>query len=204
LLLGEKIREGASAEQAREVFGVRFGSNLKQVDPADSPARGPADAPVTIMVWSDFQCPHCRHALPVIEQVVERHAAKVRLVHKFYPLKQHPRAAVAARAAIAAYRQGHYWEMERMIFDHQEDLREADLDQFAKDLKLDMGRFHADMASPTTARMLERDHADAERAGLGGTPFILINGREFDTTHFHVNLDLDAWVTLEIELSGRK
>jgi protein-disulfide isomerase len=156
------------------------------------------------MVWSDFQCPHCRHALPVIDQVVERHAAQVRLVHKFYPLKQHPRAAVAARAAIAAYRQGRYWEMERMIFDHQDDLSEADLDQFAKDLKLDLARFHADMASPKTARMLERDHADAERAGLEGTPFILINGREFDTTHFHVNLDLDAWVTLELELSARK
>ena len=203
-LLGEKIREGASAEAAREVYGARFGPNLKQVDAADSPARGPADAPVTIMVWSDFECPHCRHALPIIDKVFERRSPRVRLVHKFYPLRQHTHAATAARAAIAAQNQGRYWEMERMLFDNQDDLGDSDIDRYAKEIKLDLGRFHADMNAARTTKILERDHDDAERAGLGGTPFILINGREFDTAHFNINLDLDAWVALEIELAQKR
>jgi 2-hydroxychromene-2-carboxylate isomerase len=202
-LIGEKVREGASADEARVVYGVRFGPNLKQVDVADSPALGPADAPVTIMVWSDFECPHCRMSLPVIERVVERHQPQVRLVHKFYPLRQHTHAAAAARAAIAAQNQGRYWEMERLLFEHQDEQGDSDLDAYAKELKLDPKRFHADMAADRTTKILARDHDDAERAGLTGTPFILINGREFDTSHFHVNLDLDAWVTLELELMGK-
>jgi protein-disulfide isomerase len=204
MLLAEKIKEGVTPDQARELYGVRFGPNVKQVDVADSPARGPADAPVTIMVWSDFECPHCRHTLPILEQIVEKHAGRVRLVHKFYPLRQHVRAAAAARAAIAAQNQGHYWEMERTLFDHQGEQEDSDIARYAKELKLDMARFTADMGAVRTTSILERDHADAERAGLSGTPFILVNGREFDSSYFHVEPDLDAWITLEIELAGKR
>jgi protein-disulfide isomerase len=203
-LLGEKIREGSPADEAREIYGERFGPNLKQVDPADSPSLGPKDAPVTVMVWSDFECPHCRMALPVLEKVQERHAGQVRLVHKFYPLRQHTHAAAAARAAIAAQNQGRYWEMERLLFDNQEAQADSDLDKYATELKLDLKRFHADLSADRTTKIIERDHDDAEKAGLTGTPFILINGREFATSHFHVNLDLDAWVTLELELAAKK
>jgi 2-hydroxychromene-2-carboxylate isomerase len=202
LLLGEKIREGASAAEAREVYGVRFGPDVKPIDVADSPARGPADAPVTIVVWSDFGCPHCKHAMPVLDKVFEKHAGQVRLVHKFYPLRQHTYSAGAARAAIAAQNQGRYWEMERLLFENQDAQTETDLDGYAKDLKLDLKRFHADMASARTDKILTRDHDDAERAGLAGTPHIVINGRPFEGGHFNVNLDLDAWVTLELELVG--
>lgn len=201
--LGERIRDGATADEAREVFATRFGANVKQVEVADSPTLGPADAPVTIMVWSDFECPHCKNALPVIERVVEKHAGKVRLVHKFYPLRQHTHAAAAARAAIAAQSQGRYWEMERLLFDNQDDQTDSDLLRYAKSLNLDLNRFKADIAADRTTRILARDHDDAERAGLTGTPFILINGREFDNAHFHVNLDLDAWITLELELVAK-
>ncbi len=203
-LLGDKIKGGADAEQARDLYAARFGSNLKQVDAAESPSRGPADAPVTIMVWSDFECPHCKHALPIVERVFEKHSPRVRLVHKFYPLRQHTHAAAAARAAIAAQNQGRYWEMERTLFDHQEEQSESDLDHYAEELKLDMKRFHEDMAAERTGKILERDHDDAEKAGLTGTPFILINGREFDTAHFHPDPDLDDWVALELELVGKR
>jgi protein-disulfide isomerase len=203
-LIAEKIKAGATPDQAREIYGMRFGPNVKQVDAADSPARGPADAPVTIMVWSDFECPHCRHALPVIESLVEKNAPRVRLVHKFYPLRQHTHAEQAARAAIAAQNQGRYWEMERTLFEHQSEQEGSDLDRYAEGLKLDMNRFHADEASERTTKILERDHADAERAGLSGTPFILVNGREFDGTYFHVESDLDPWIKLELELIGKR
>ncbi len=202
-LIAAKIKEGVTPDQARDAYGLRFGPDRKQIDVADSPARGPADAPVTIMVWSDFECPHCRHALPVLERLVEKHAPKVRLVHKFYPLRQHTHAEAAARAAIAAQGQGRYWQMERALFEHQTELSESDIDRYAKDLRLDMARFHADVDADRTTKILERDHADAERAGLSGTPFILVNGRTFDTSYFHVDTDLDPWITLEIELAAK-
>ena len=201
-LLAEKVRAGATGDQARELYGVRFGPNLKQVDPADSPSRGPADAPVTIIVFSDFECPHCRHAMPLLERALEKFSPRVRLVHKFYPLRQHSNAEGAARAAIAAQNQGKYWEMERMLFGHQSELGESDLDRYAKQLGLDMQRFRADLKAPQTTKTLERDHADGERAGLSGTPFILVNGREFDSAYFHVEPDLDAWIRLELSLAG--
>jgi protein-disulfide isomerase len=142
--------------------------------------------------------------MPVIDKVLKRHQPKVRLVHKFYPLRQHTHAAMAARAAIAAQNQGKYWEMERLLFDNQEAQEDRDLDRYAKEVGLDLKRFHADMAADRTAKIIARDHDDAERAGLTGTPFILINGREFDGQHFHINLDLDAWVDLEIELAEKR
>ncbi len=119
-LLADKVHQGATAEEGRSVYATRFGPNLKKVDVADSPAKGPADAPVTIMVWSDFQCPHCRLALPMLDGIFEKFSPKVRLVHKFYPLHSHTTAEPSARAAIAAQNQGHYWEMERLLFGHQD------------------------------------------------------------------------------------
>ena len=201
-LLADKVKEGATAEQARDVYGARFGPNVKQVDVADSPARGPEGAPITVMVWSDFECPHCRLAMPLLERSFAKFSPRVRLVHKFYPLHQHAHAESSARAAIAAQNQGKYWEMEKALFDHQSEQSEWDVDGYAKEIGLDLKRMHADMEAPRTTKILERDHADAEKAGLSGTPFILVNGREFDTANFHVETDLDPWITLELQLMG--
>jgi protein-disulfide isomerase len=200
LLLADKVKEGASAAQGRNLYAARFGPNVAQVAVADSPARGPANAPVTIMIWSDFECPHCRASLPLVEHVFDRYAPNVRLVHKFYPLRQHTHAEAAARAAIAAQNQGRYWEMEKTLFAHQEEQGDADLERYAQQLGLDMRRWKADLSADRTGKILERDHADAERAGLSGTPFILVNGRIFETGLFHVDPDLDAWVALELQL----
>ena len=203
-LLAVKVKEGATAEQARDIYGTRFGPNVKQVAAADSPSRGPETAPLTVMVWSDFECPHCRLAMPILERTFARFSPQIRLVHKFYPLHQHTHAEGSARAAIAAQNQGKYWEMERVLFEHQSDQTESDVDRYAKELGLDLKRFHADMTADRTTKILERDHADAEKAGLSGTPFILVNGREFDTGYFHVETDLDPWLTLELQLMGAK
>jgi protein-disulfide isomerase len=201
-LLATKVKEGITAEQGRGIYKARFGSDLKQIPIADSPARGPAEAVVTIVVFSDFECPHCRHTMPILDRAFERFSPRIRLVHKFYPLRQHFHAEGAARAAIAAQNQGKYWEMERTLFEHQSDLTDADLDKYAKELGLDLKRFRSDMQSERTSKILARDHDDGERAGLTGTPFILVNGREFDNTYFHVDPDLDAWIKLELDLAG--
>jgi protein-disulfide isomerase len=202
-LIADKVHQGATVEEGRSVYATRFGPNVKKVDLADSPAKGPVDAPVTILVWSDFQCPHCRIALPMLEAVFDKFAPKVRLVHKFYPLHSHNTAEPAARAAIAAQKQGRYWEMERLLFGHQDAQQPKDLDDYAKSLKLDVQRLHADEVAEATDKILARDRADADRSGLTGTPFILINGREFDLSFFHLESDLEAWVALEIALAGQ-
>ena len=200
-LLAQKVQEGIAIEGLREIYGLRFGPDVHRVDVADSPARGPADAPVTILVWSDFECPHCRHAMPVLDRALDKHAPNVRLVHKMYPLSQHTNAKHAARAAIAAHAQGKYWEMERVLFAHQSDQTEADVEKYAKEIGLDMARFHRDLQSPKTTKILERDHADAERSGLAATPFVLVNGREIRHEYFKLGTDLDAWIELEIAMT---
>ena len=202
-LLVDKIHEGASSEQAQTVYGTRFGPTVKQVDLADSPSEGAPDAPVTIVEWFDFECPHCKIAGPVLEKLVEKHPKGVRLVQKFFPLKQHPRADVAARSAWAAQQQGKYWEMERTLFAHQDALTDQDLEKYAADLKLDVKRWKADMTSSKAADVVARDRDQADKLGLSGTPFILIDGREFDLGLFHFESDLEPWVELELQLVGR-
>lgn len=201
-LLADKIRGGASAADAQAAYGVRFGPNVKTIDVADSPARGPEDAKVQIVVWSDFECPSCGRAIPLIHEIVARHAADVRLVHKVYPLRSHPHAEAAARAAIAAHRQGRYWQMERLLFENQTRLEDADLLGYAQKIGLDLARFRADMASEATAEVIARDKAEAQRAGLQGTPFIVINGREFDLSLFNLRTELDRWIETELVLVG--
>lgn len=202
-LLADKVHQGATAEESRTVYATRFGPNLKKVDVADSPAKGPPDAPVQILVWSDFQCPHCRIALPILDGILDKFSPKVRLVHKFYPLHGHVTAEPAARAAIAAQNQGHYWEMERLLFGHQDAQQPRDLEGYGKELNLDLKRFRADQTADATGKIIARDRADADRSGLNGTPFILINGREFDLSFFHLETDLEAWIALEVEMATR-
>jgi protein-disulfide isomerase len=201
--LSARVRAGSTYTDAEAAYGRRFGSAKVSVDAGSSPAKGPKDAKVTIIVWSDFECPACGHTMPFIDKVVEKYSAHVRLVHKFYPLAdKHVYAEGAARAAIAAMKQGRYWEMERALFENQTALTEGDLMSYAGELKLDLDRLRADMKSDAAKQMIERDKADADRAGLRGTPFILINGREFDLEYFRPDTELDGWVAMELELAA--
>lgn len=203
-LVADKIRAGASAAEVQAAYGVRFGPEVKTIDPADSPARGPEGAPVQVVVWSDFECPSCKRAIPLVDEVFERHSPKVRLIHKVYPLKSHPHAEAAARAAVAAHNQGRYWQMEKLLFANQHRLEDADLLRYAKSLGLDMARFRADMASDRTTEIIARDKAEADRAGLAGTPFIVINGREFDLGLFSLHVDLDRWIEAEVAIAAAR
>lgn len=199
-LIAEKIKEGATSDQMQTLYAERFGPNVKTADVTGSPFKGPENAKVVILEWFDFECPHCRLALPILDELQKRHDKDVKLVKKFYPLQMHTHAEGAARAAIAAMDQGKYWEMEALLFKHQDKLEEQDLDSYATELRLDLGRFHADEKSEATTAMLKRDHDEAERDGLSGTPFILIDGHEFDLTYFHLDVDLEPWVATEIAM----
>jgi protein-disulfide isomerase len=148
------------------------------VEAAGDPSRGPADAPVTIVEFSDFQCPYCSRAIETIKKIEESYAGKVRLVYRDYPLVQiHPNAARAAEAAACANDQGKFWAMHDVLFAHQDKLEAADLKKNAADLGLDTAAFDQCLDSGRHAEGWRKDTADAERYGVSSTPAFFINGR---------------------------
>jgi protein-disulfide isomerase len=199
--IASRVMSGEPGRATEVAYSVRF-TAPKPIDLRDSPTRGPANAPVTIVEWFDFQCPMCRFSAPIIDQAMAKFEGKVRLVHKFFPLKSHQYSDIAARTAFAAMQQGKYWEMEKLLFDHQQDFEPSSADRFAKELRLDMARFRADVASDRAAQWIARDRADGDALGLDGTPFIWINGRPFESAHFRLDQDLEQWIKLEIELAA--
>jgi protein-disulfide isomerase len=146
---------------------------------AGSPAVGPEKAAVTIVEFSDFQCPFCYKAAENLAAVVKAFPTQVRLVFREYPLDSHSQAASAAAAAIAAHRQGKFWQLHDAMFAHRQDLSKPSITALAAKLGLDMKRFQADWASKETAAAIAKDIQDGDRAGVEGTPTVFINGKRY-------------------------
>lgn len=144
-------------------------------------SRGPADAPVTLVEYMDYECPHCQAAYPEIEEVLRAEAGKVRFVARHFPVESsHPRALAAALAAEAAGRQGKFWQMHAQLFEHPGKLDEADLRRFARALGLDLARFDADRADESLARKIQQQKRQGIRSGVNGTPTLYLNGLRYD------------------------
>jgi protein-disulfide isomerase len=149
-----------------------------EVTADDDPARGPADAPITVVEFSDFQCPYCARVGPALKRVEEVYGPKVRLVYKDFPLTQiHPNAAKAAEAGSCAAEQGKFWPLHDKMFENQAKLAVDDLKQFAKDAGLDAAAFATCLDSGKQVAEWTRDLADGERYGVTGTPAFFVNGR---------------------------
>jgi protein-disulfide isomerase len=143
-----------------------------------SPVKGPADAPVTIVEFSDYQCPFCARSEPLVKQALAAYPTQVRLVYKHFPLTAiHPQALPAALAAAAAQKQGKFWEMHEKLFANQQALAPEQIQQYARQIGLDMEQFNADLQSDDVKAMVQEDAQLAERAGVRGTPTIFINGK---------------------------
>jgi Na+/H+ antiporter NhaA len=151
------------------------------VDAKRDHIRGPADAPVTLVEYGDYECPHCRRAAPVIDELLTRMDGKLRFVMRHLPLTDvHPYAALAAEAAEAAAAQGKFWEMHDLLFaGAQPELHSNDITRKAWDLGLDVERFERDLRSGRFASRVSRDVATAEAAGVAGTPTFFINERRY-------------------------
>lgn len=147
------------------------------VDASSDPAKGPSDAPVTIVEFADFQCPACRTASQTLRRVQERYGAKVRVVFRDFPLPIHKQAAKAAEAAACADEQGKFWEYHDKLFETQSALLVADLKQRASELGLDAKRFGECLESNKYAAEWQQDMADGRRYGISGTPTFFVNGR---------------------------
>jgi protein-disulfide isomerase len=156
----------------------RIGEEVEQVDIRNAPTRGPANAPVTLVVFSDFQCPFSSKFAGVLDQVEHEYPGKLRLTFKHRPLPIHKQARVAARASLAAHAQGRFWEYQAALFDKaQGALDEAGLEERAADLGLDVARFARDMESPALEAQVAADFEEGDRLAIRGTPTLFVNGR---------------------------
>ncbi len=199
--LAVQVTRGKTRSQAEAAFRQRFGDeSVKSIDIGDSPARGASDPVVTVVEWADFECPFCGMAAPLIEAAVSKYPDKVRFAFKNFPLSMHEHAEQAARASMAAAKQGKFWEMHHELFTHQQELDDAGLLKLAASIGLDLKQFEADRKSEEVADRVTRDRKQAEALGLQGTPSLYINGRFFDMDHFELADDLEAWLALEIKL----
>ncbi len=157
------------------------------ISTAGSPVEGPASAPVTLVEFSDFQCPYCYKAVEQLNAVLKAFPTQVKLIFKQYPLDSHSQAAQAAAAAIAAHRQGKFWPMHDAMFANRRDLSRPALLALAGKAGLDVKRFTSDLDSAETRNTIAKDVADGDHAGVEGTPTVYINGQKYGGS-----LELDA------------
>lgn len=144
---------------------------------AVGPARGPDSAPITIVEFSDFECPFCSRVVPSIDEVVKTYGDQVRVAFRQFPLNIHPRAQKAAEASLCAHEQGKFWQMHDLMFGDQKKLEIADLKSKAGSLGVDQAKFDACLDGGKYASQVSADMADGQKAGVTGTPAIFINGR---------------------------
>ncbi|TNF28068.1 MAG: hypothetical protein EP329_18520, partial [Deltaproteobacteria bacterium] len=144
--------------------------------PGASPTAGPDDAPVKVVVFSDFQCPVCRRTVEPLKQLVRELGADVQIIWKHNALTSHKNAEPAAIASIAAQRQGKFWAYHDLLFENQGRLEASDLEAYATQLGLDLERFKKDLADPTVKAQVEYERALAESLEARGTPAFFVNG----------------------------
>jgi protein-disulfide isomerase len=150
---------------------------------------GRPDAPVTLLEYGDFECPHCAAARPVLEGLVAEDPKAIRLVYRHFPITTiHPHSLAAAEAAEAAGAQGKFWEMHDMLFTHQQQLEDEDLRAHAAAIDLDLRRFDRDMEEHVHLDEVKRDFHRGVQDGVNGTPTIFINGLRYDGPRDRVSI----------------
>ena len=201
--------EGMLAEYDQVVEEVRsIEARNKPLDAAsqtklvagEPPAFGPADAPVVIVAFSDFQCPYCSMAANAVTELKKAYPEKVRLVFRQFPLSFHPDAHLAAQASLAAHEQGKFWEFHDKLFANQKALKRADLEKYAEELKLDMVKFRAALDDATYEQQVNADMKLGGDVYVDGTPTMFMNGkRVMNATEFSaIKMEIDA----ELESAG--
>ncbi|HWS89310.1 MAG TPA: thioredoxin domain-containing protein [Pyrinomonadaceae bacterium] len=169
----ERLRNGASVQ----TFITPPAPPVFQIATDDQPAKGKEGAAVTVVEFTDYQCPSCAAAQPVLERLIAEYGDRVRFVVRDFPLNMHPEARKAAEAAEAARAQGKYWDFTAILFRNQSQLKPEQLKQYAQVLGLDRAKFDAALDNGTFAEKVERDLIDGQKFGVSGTPTFFVNGR---------------------------
>jgi len=169
------------------------------------PSEGSATAAVTLVEFFDFECPHCKLMAEIVAKVSASHKAELRVVHKQFPLASHRNSPRASVAALAAHKQGRYWEFHDALFANQSELSMSEdptalFEKYAKEAGLNLTKFNADLNDPALAKMVADDRAEGELAGIDATPTLYLNGVKL--TDAHTEEDLIRMI--EAKLGGAK
>ena len=170
--LNERLRKGANIR----ILLREPESPVIAVSTDDDPSRGPATAPVTVVVFTDFQCPSCAANHPIIDEVTKSYGSKVRLVVRDFPLDIHENARKAAEAANAAFAQGKFFEYIELLFKNQKALDVSSLKKYATDIGLNRARFDRELDSGAYEQEVDHDVIDGVEYGIPGTPTVFVNG----------------------------
>ncbi len=174
---------------------------VQEINVTGSPFRGAADAPVTIALFTDFQCPYCAKIVPLLDQVLEKNKGKVKLAFKNFPLNNHQFARKAAAAALAAGKQGKFWELHDRLFQNYNRLNDQVVQEQAQQLGLDIQKFNKDMNDPQIMQVINQDMQDGAKAGVRGTPTLFVNGSLLRNTNLE---GFQAAIDKELEKRGKK
>lgn len=181
-----EIQEGKSADSIRAELERLMNQAPPVLDEAvrisieGDPVRGPSNARITLVEFSDFQCPFCAKAVLSLNSLLAKHPADIRLVFKQFPLDIHSQAALAAEAALAANAQGKFWPMHDKLYANYRTLSPGKIFECAKEVDLDLVRFTMDLKSGKYKTVLEKELVEGERAGVLGTPTIFVNGKHYN------------------------
>ena len=174
----QEARSGVlRALRAKYAVHILLEPQREKVAAGASPTRGPGNAPVTIVVFSDFECPFCSRLPPTLDQVREKYGDKVRIAFRQFPLAMHANAPKAAEASLCAREQGKFWEMHDAMFADQRNLGVDSLKAKAAAIGLDSAKFDASLDSGRFAAEVAADLEDGQAAGVTGTPAMFVNGR---------------------------
>lgn len=146
------------------------------VDLNNAPTVGAENALITIVEFSDFQCPFCSRVVPTVKQLLKEYEGKIRIAFRQHPLPFHKNAMPAAKASLAAQAQGKFWQMHDALFEAQKDLSEANILNIAKKIGLNMAKFKSDWKSSKFDAQIQKDMDFAKKSGATGTPAFFING----------------------------
>jgi protein-disulfide isomerase len=174
------IESGYTDSEIGEKLANRYRPvTAKKIDLTDAPMKGSPTAKITLVEFADYECPHCKRFQPVLHQILDEFRSDVKLYFKHYPLPQHTNARLAAEAAVAAQKQGKFWQFQDKLWEKSEELTPAEIEKAAKAIGLDVAKFRQDMASEPVKARVQKDRSDGAAAGLQATPTLYINGREY-------------------------
>src|ERR1041384_3198351 len=200
----------AFAEQLRRAATIQVNltapeSPVFSIATDDQPTKGSANAAVTLVAFTAFECPSCARQHPVLDRIVNEFGDRVRLVVRDFPLSQHANARKAAEAAEAAREQGKYWEYASVLFRNQSALGVEKLKQYATELGLDRARFDSSLDSGKFAEKVQRDVMDGHKLGVQGTPTLYINGKRIsDHSYATLKSAIETALKAEARLSNEK
>lgn len=179
--LAYRIEQDDTREELAERYVVRFGAAPRPaIDIENAPILGEKNAPVTLVVFSDFQCPHCAIAATTLRTIVEESDGRVRLAFRNFPLSRQKASMYLAVTGLAAHRQGKFWQLHDALYENRSRLNPDVIEALSEEVGIDVDQFQQDLLDPALEAQIRSDQEAGVKLGVRGTPAIFINGRRHD------------------------